>query len=141
MMEYYAEEEEEDYEEEEVVGGNGGRERMGEDMGKKMRRYEDEGYGYGGNGGKGGFSGALEKKSDGRSRNDSDADSNQLMQLEEKDVVSSVPLSPSPRRHSLANKPSEFRHLQTHIFTAPSQGPTCKFSCFRVCFLSLLLVV
>lgn len=90
MMEYYAEEEEEDYEEEEVVGGTGGRERMGEDMGKKMRRYEDEGYGYGGNGGKGGFSGALEKKSDGRSRNDSDADSNQLMQLEEKDVVSSV---------------------------------------------------
>jgi len=32
----------------------------------------------------------AEKKSDGRSRNDSDADSNQLMQLEEKDVVSSV---------------------------------------------------
>lgn len=92
MVEYYAEEEEEeddDYEEE-VGGGNGGRDRMGEDMGKKTRRYEDEAYGYGGNGGKGGFSGAPEKKLDGRSRNDSDADNNQLMQLEEQDVVSSA---------------------------------------------------
>lgn len=87
----------EEYEEEET----GGRERVGEDGGglsKKMRRYSDgsgggghDGYGYaGGSGGKGGLSGTLEKKSDGRSRVDPEADNQQLMQLEEKDVVSSV---------------------------------------------------
>ncbi|XP_021864652.1 FHA domain-containing protein FHA2 isoform X2 [Spinacia oleracea] len=80
----------EEYEEEE----GGGRERMGEDGGglsKKMRRYGDgsgggghDGYGYGGG------SGGKEKKSDGRSRVDPEADNQQLMQLEEKDVVTSV---------------------------------------------------
>ncbi|KAH9609019.1 hypothetical protein KSS87_022275 [Heliosperma pusillum] len=78
---------EEEYEEEDGVGG-GGRE--------KVRKYGDEsGYGYGGSGGgggggKGGLSGALEKKSDGRSRVDPEADNQQLILLEEKDVVSSI---------------------------------------------------
>ncbi|KAK9733953.1 hypothetical protein RND81_04G103400 [Saponaria officinalis] len=68
--------------------------------------YEDEdgggskgGYGYGGSGGvggggggggRGGVSGALERKSDGRSRVDPEADNQQLMILEEKDIVSSI---------------------------------------------------
>lgn len=92
MVDYY-----EDYEEEDRMGEDGGG--SGGGLGKKMRRYGEggvtggiEAYGYGvsGSGGKGGLSGALEKKSDGRSRVDLDADNHQLMQLEEKDVVSSV---------------------------------------------------
>lgn len=51
---------------------------------KKLRRESFEGYGYSGAGGSG------EKKAEGRSRADREADNNQLMQLEEKDVVSSV---------------------------------------------------
>ncbi|XP_021720085.1 FHA domain-containing protein FHA2-like isoform X1 [Chenopodium quinoa] len=83
-----------EYEEED----GGGRE-DGVGLSKKMRRYGDgsggggghDNYGYGGgSGGKGGLSGTLEKKSDGRSRVDPEADNQQLMQLEEKDVVSSV---------------------------------------------------
>ncbi|CAK9323643.1 unnamed protein product [Citrullus colocynthis] len=73
--EYY----EEGYEDEDDIGGSSG---------KKFRR---EGYGPGGSGGKAGFSGGLvsmDKKLDGRSRVDREAD-NQLLQ-EEKDVVSSV---------------------------------------------------
>lgn len=84
MVDYYSaaaaaaaeddEEDDEEYEDEDGVGigSGGGRERMGKKMGK------------------GGISGALEKKSDGRSRIDPDADNHQLMQLEEEDVVSSV---------------------------------------------------
>lgn len=58
--------------------------------GKRVRR--DEGFGFGGgSGGKTTLSGQLlEKKADGRSRVDRDADNHQLLQLEEKDVVSSV---------------------------------------------------
>uniref|UniRef100_A0A803PG10 FHA domain-containing protein n=1 Tax=Cannabis sativa TaxID=3483 RepID=A0A803PG10_CANSA len=66
-------------------------------VGKKGRGreyYEEEegydGYGYGGAGGSSGKAGALEKKGDGRSRIDRDSDNQQLLQLEEKDVVSSV---------------------------------------------------
>ncbi|GKU86019.1 hypothetical protein SLEP1_g608 [Rubroshorea leprosula] len=57
---------------------------------KKLRR-EDWYSGAGsGSGGKGGLAGALEKKGEGRSRVDRESDTQQLMQLEEKDVVSSV---------------------------------------------------
>ncbi|KAF8402127.1 hypothetical protein HHK36_013079 [Tetracentron sinense] len=61
---------------------------------KRLRRFGDgqEVFGYGAVG-KGGFSGQLvrtEKKADTRSRADREADNHQLMQLEEKDVVSSV---------------------------------------------------
>ncbi|XP_059458578.1 FHA domain-containing protein FHA2 isoform X1 [Corylus avellana] len=51
---------------------------------KKLRREGFEGYGYSGAGGSG------EKKAEGRARVDREADNNQLIQLEEKDVVSSV---------------------------------------------------
>ncbi|KAG9445737.1 hypothetical protein H6P81_011865 [Aristolochia fimbriata] len=54
---------------------------------KKMRQ---EGFGYGAVGSKAGPSGQLDKKSEARSRADRDADNQQLLQLEEKDVVSSV---------------------------------------------------
>lgn len=57
-----------------------------------MRRIDggvDGGYGYG-SGGKAGGSGQLDKKGDGRPRIDREADNQQLLQLEEKDVVSSV---------------------------------------------------
>jgi hypothetical protein len=62
---------------------------------KKMRRGDAVdgygGYGGSGSGGKAALSGGpLEKKGDGRSRIDRDADNQQLLQLEEKDVVSSV---------------------------------------------------
>ncbi|CAM8973556.1 hypothetical protein QQ045_028359 [Rhodiola kirilowii] len=57
--------------------------------GKRGRR--DDGFGYGAvSGGKAGLSGQLEKKADGRSRIDRESDNHQLLQLEEKDVVSSV---------------------------------------------------
>ncbi|CAL1375125.1 unnamed protein product [Linum trigynum] len=75
-------------EEEENNGGGGG-----SSSGKKMRRDGYDGYGYGSGGsynGKVGFHGSLENKADGRSRADRDADDQQLKQLEEKDVVSSV---------------------------------------------------
>lgn len=54
---------------------------------KKLRR--EDWYG-GASGGKGGLTGSLEKKGEGRSRVDRESDTQQLMQLEEKDVVSSV---------------------------------------------------
>ncbi|KAL8480751.1 hypothetical protein ACS0TY_027331 [Phlomoides rotata] len=85
--EYY----EDDYIEEDGVGA-------GEDglsVGKRMRRVDGvDGsgggvYGYG-SGGKAGSSGQLDKKGEGRSRVDREADNLQLLQLEEKDVVSSV---------------------------------------------------
>ncbi|KAK6780328.1 hypothetical protein RDI58_022512 [Solanum bulbocastanum] len=62
---------------------------------KKMRRgdgIEGGGYGYGsgGSSGKIAVPAHLDKKIDGRSRIERDADNQQLMQLEEKDVVSSV---------------------------------------------------
>ncbi|GAB4841179.1 FHA domain-containing protein fha2 [Ancistrocladus abbreviatus] len=89
MREYF----EEDYEDEDVGRGDEG----GGGGGKKIRRGGDggrEAYGYGSaggsGGGKGGLSVPLEKKSDGRSRVDRDADSHHLMQMEEKEVVSSV---------------------------------------------------
>ncbi|KDP26356.1 hypothetical protein JCGZ_17514 [Jatropha curcas] len=78
---------EDEYDDEEEIGGSSG---------KKFRREGLDGYGYGsgsGSGGKAGLSGALvpaEKKMDGRSRIDRDSDNQQLLQLEEKDVVSSV---------------------------------------------------
>ncbi|XP_061341174.1 FHA domain-containing protein FHA2 isoform X1 [Gastrolobium bilobum] len=74
---------EEEYDDEDDVGGSSG---------KKMRRDGYESYGYGGvgSGGKASLSGGLDKKSEGRSRVDRDADNLQLQQLEEKDVVSSV---------------------------------------------------
>ncbi|KAK9280822.1 hypothetical protein L1049_003711 [Liquidambar formosana] len=61
--------------------------------GKRARRSGDghEGFGYGTvSGGKTALSGQLDKKSDGRSRIDREADDHQLLQLEEKSVVSSV---------------------------------------------------
>ncbi|KAK1292943.1 hypothetical protein QJS10_CPB17g02239 [Acorus calamus] len=61
------------------------------------KRLRQDGYGYGGSSGvgtssvKGGYSsGQFERRSDTRSRADRDADNHQLLQLEEKDVVSSV---------------------------------------------------
>ncbi|XP_031101444.1 FHA domain-containing protein FHA2 [Ipomoea triloba] len=58
---------------------------------KKLRRgdgFDGSGYGYGSSGSGGKV--AIDKKVDGRSRIDRDADNQQLLQLEEKDVVSSV---------------------------------------------------
>nr|GMD15656.1 FHA domain-containing protein FHA2 [Ipomoea batatas] len=58
---------------------------------KKLRRgdgFDGSGYGYGSSGSGGKV--AIDKKVDGRSRMDRDADNQQLLQLEEKDVVSSV---------------------------------------------------
>ncbi|CAK7349388.1 unnamed protein product [Dovyalis caffra] len=77
---------EEEFDDEEDVGGSGS------GGGKKMRREGYEGYGYGsGSGGKAGMVGTLvEKKMEGRSRIDRESDNQQLLQLEEKDVVSSV---------------------------------------------------
>ncbi|WMV36126.1 hypothetical protein MTR67_029511 [Solanum verrucosum] len=80
--EYY----EEEYDDDDDDGGS---------VGKKMRRGEGPeggGYGYGscGSSGKGSISGQLDKKIDGRLRADRDADNQQLLLLEEKDVVSSV---------------------------------------------------
>ncbi|KAK4492191.1 hypothetical protein RD792_002989 [Penstemon davidsonii] len=72
---------EEEYNEEE--GGGGGEE--GSSGGKRMRR----GDGYG-SGGKSGSLGPLDKKAEGRPRVDREADNQQLLLLEEKDVVSSV---------------------------------------------------
>ncbi|XP_058196581.1 FHA domain-containing protein FHA2 isoform X1 [Rhododendron vialii] len=63
---------------------------------KKARRGGDGGemYGYGGSavgsGGKGVILAQFDKKAEARSRVDRDADNQQLLQLEEKDVVSSV---------------------------------------------------
>ncbi|KAL9235639.1 hypothetical protein vseg_010382 [Gypsophila vaccaria] len=83
-------------------GGGGGRKVRAKDYYAVQggeEEYEEEdgggrgGYGYGGGGGgggKGGLSGVLERKSDGRSRVDHEADNQQLMLLEEKDVVSSI---------------------------------------------------
>ncbi|OIT28920.1 PREDICTED: transcriptional activator FHA1 [Nicotiana attenuata] len=85
--EYYDEEEYDDDDDGDDDDGTGG---------KKMRRGDGAegggGYGYGscGSSGKASISGQLDKKTDGRLRVDRDADNQQLMQLEEKDVVSSV---------------------------------------------------
>ncbi|KAL5562139.1 hypothetical protein UlMin_031886 [Ulmus minor] len=77
--EYY----EEEYDDDDEIGGGGG-----SSSGKKARR---DGYGgAGGSGGKAGLAGGLEKKGEGRSRIDRESDNQQLLQLEEKDVVSSV---------------------------------------------------
>ncbi|GAB4829770.1 FHA domain-containing protein fha2 [Ancistrocladus abbreviatus] len=83
---------EEDYEDEDVGRGEEGG-GSGTGGGRKIRRGTDgghEGYGYGSAGGKGGLSVPMDKKSDGRSRVDRDADNHQLMQMDEKEVVSSV---------------------------------------------------
>ncbi|PIN26188.1 hypothetical protein CDL12_01067 [Handroanthus impetiginosus] len=83
-----------EYYEDEYNEDDGGGE-DGSSGGKRMRRIDGAdgsgggGYGYG-SGGKAGSSGQLDKKGDGRSRVDRDADNQQLLQLEEKDVVSSV---------------------------------------------------
>ncbi|KAK6141845.1 hypothetical protein DH2020_024417 [Rehmannia glutinosa] len=79
------------YEEYNAEEGGGGGGEDGSSGGKRMRRGDgaDGGYGYGSSG-KAGSSGQLEKKADGRSRVDREADNQQLLQLEEKDVVSSV---------------------------------------------------
>ncbi|XP_057513600.1 FHA domain-containing protein FHA2-like [Actinidia eriantha] len=82
---------ENEYAEEEGCGGDEGLGGVG--GGKKTRRGGDghEVYGYGsGSGGKGAILGQLDKKAEARSRVDRDADNQQLLQLEEKDVVSSV---------------------------------------------------
>ncbi|XP_059296380.1 FHA domain-containing protein FHA2-like [Lycium ferocissimum] len=80
----------EEYDEGDEGGGDGS---------KRMRRGGDGGveggggYGYvsgGGSSGKVAISGHLDKKIDGRSRIERDADNQQLIQLEEKDVVSSI---------------------------------------------------
>nr|XP_027186533.1 transcriptional activator FHA1 isoform X2 [Cicer arietinum] len=69
---------------------------VGGSSGKKInnRREGFDGYGYGGggvgSGGKASLPGPIDKKAEGRSRVDRDADNLQLQQLEEKDVVSSV---------------------------------------------------
>ncbi|KAK4774744.1 hypothetical protein SAY86_009679 [Trapa natans] len=80
---YYMEEFEED---DDRIGGVSG-------VGKKPRRECFDGYSYGGGSGSGGKQGLAclaEKKGDGRSRIDKEADNQQLLQLEEKNVVSSV---------------------------------------------------
>ncbi|KAK7339121.1 hypothetical protein VNO77_19766 [Canavalia gladiata] len=69
----------EEFDDEDDVGGGGG---------KKIRRDGYDGYGY--SGGKPSLPAPMDKKSEGRSRVDRDADNLQLQQLEEKDVVSSV---------------------------------------------------
>ncbi|KAK1316902.1 hypothetical protein QJS10_CPA05g01196 [Acorus calamus] len=86
------EEEDEDEEEEEEE-----EEEEGDEGQLSRKRLRQDGYGYGGSGGvgtssvKGGYSsGQFERRSDTRSRADRDADNHQLLQLEEKDVVSSV---------------------------------------------------
>ncbi|KAG8371725.1 hypothetical protein BUALT_Bualt13G0118000 [Buddleja alternifolia] len=82
-----------EYYEEEYNEEDGGED--GLSGGKRMRRVDGVdgsgggGYGYG-SGGKPGGSGHLDKKVDGRSRVDRESDNQQLLQLEEKDVVSSV---------------------------------------------------
>nr|POE60221.1 fha domain-containing protein fha2 [Quercus suber] len=73
--EYY-----EEYEEDDGDDDNNG---IGGSSGKKVRREGFDGYSYG-------AGGSGEKKADGRSRVDRDADNHQLLQLEEKDVVSTV---------------------------------------------------
>ncbi|KAL2239681.1 FHA domain-containing protein FHA2 [Sesamum indicum] len=82
-----------EYYEDEYNEDDGGED--GSSGAKKMRRGDgvdgsgSGGYGYG-SGGKAGASGQMEKKGDARSRADREADNQQLLQLEEKDVVSSV---------------------------------------------------
>ncbi|XP_073317176.1 FHA domain-containing protein FHA2 [Primulina huaijiensis] len=88
--EYY-----EEYNEEEGGGGAGGGVDDASSGGKRMKRGDGvDGsysgvYGYGSSG-KAGSSGRLDKKAEGRLRVDREADNQQLLQLEEKDVVSSV---------------------------------------------------
>ncbi|MCL7031690.1 hypothetical protein MKW94_020979 [Papaver nudicaule] len=73
------EEDEEGYEEEAYGGGSAS---------KKLRAGEMQEFGYGA--GKGGSSGQLDKRSDPRSRASREADNNELLKLEEKEVVSCV---------------------------------------------------
>ncbi|KAJ9543407.1 hypothetical protein OSB04_023114 [Centaurea solstitialis] len=85
---------EEGYEDDEMDDSGGGGV-VTTTVGKKMRRGGDggiDGYGgsYGGPSGSGGGKSHSDKKSEGRSRVDRDSDNQQLLQLEEKDVVSSV---------------------------------------------------
>ncbi|KAL1565737.1 FHA domain-containing protein fha2 [Salvia divinorum] len=86
--EYY----EDEYNEEDGVGGG----EEGSSGGRRMRRIDTGidgsgggGYSYG-SAGKAGGSGQLDKKGGGRPRIDRESDNQQLLQLEEKDVVSSV---------------------------------------------------
>ncbi|KAJ8557711.1 hypothetical protein K7X08_004477 [Anisodus acutangulus] len=72
-----------EYDDDDGGGENGSRT-------KKMRRGDGIGYGSGGSSGNVAISGHLDKKLDGRSHIERDPDNQQLMQLEEKDVVSSV---------------------------------------------------
>lgn len=69
-----------------------GEEEADNGSGSKKHRREDwyGGAASAGSGGKGGLTGSLEKKGEGRSRIDRESDTQQLIQLEEKDVVSSV---------------------------------------------------
>ncbi|CAL5353473.1 unnamed protein product [Camellia sinensis] len=80
---------EDEYDDDEGRGGDDGLVAA-----KKMRRggdgHEMYGYGSAGSGGKGVIPGQLDKKVDARSRVDRESDNHQLLQLEEKDVVSSV---------------------------------------------------
>ncbi|XP_077227478.1 SMAD/FHA domain-containing protein isoform X2 [Tasmannia lanceolata] len=80
-----------DYDDED---GDDGDEGVGSVDDKKLQQPGDanEAFGYGGvaSGAKVGPSGHLEKKAEPRSRADREADNHQLLQLEEKDVVSSV---------------------------------------------------
>ncbi|KAL1300997.1 hypothetical protein HN51_045615 [Arachis hypogaea] len=78
---------EDEYDDEDDVGA--GASAGGGSSGKKARRDGYESYGYAGVGA-GSKSASLDKKAEGRSRVDRDADNLQLQQLEEKDVVSSV---------------------------------------------------
>ncbi|XP_060176942.1 transcriptional activator FHA1-like isoform X2 [Lycium barbarum] len=79
--EYYEEEYDDDDDDDDDNGAS---------VGKKMRKGEGYGYGSCGSSGKASISGQLDKKMDGRLRADRDADNQQLLLLEEKDVVSSV---------------------------------------------------
>ncbi|CAK9182040.1 unnamed protein product [Ilex paraguariensis] len=82
VEEYGEDEYEEDEEEEDGGGAVGGV--------KKIRRDGHDGCGYGSGGLAGKGAGQLDKKGEGRSRIDRETDNHQLLQLEEKDVVSSV---------------------------------------------------
>uniref|UniRef100_A0A5B7AXF9 Putative Forkhead-associated (FHA) domain-containing protein n=1 Tax=Davidia involucrata TaxID=16924 RepID=A0A5B7AXF9_DAVIN len=81
---------EDEYDDDDGRGGDDG----GLVAAKKMRRgavgHDVYGYGAAGSGGKVALSGQLDKKAEARSRIDRDTDNHQLLQLEEKDVVSSV---------------------------------------------------
>ncbi|KAI3932046.1 hypothetical protein MKW92_027008 [Papaver armeniacum] len=90
---YDDDDEEEDEEDEDVEGedeeGYDEYDDAGGSASKRMRRAgEMQEFGYGA--GKAGSSGQLEKRPDSRSRGSRDADNNELLKLEEKEVVSCV---------------------------------------------------